>query len=558
MTESEAGQAPKGDIRSQAEAILSGKANASPEKRDALSRDESQHIIHELRVHQIELELQNEELRRAQSELGVMHSRYFNLYDLAPVGYCTLSASGQILEANLHAATLFGISRNLLGGQFLSMFIFKEDQAIYYRYRNQLETSGAAQSYELRMMKKDGTIYWAKITASVVNDSTGTRSYRIVIIDISEQKKAEEEARMSAERLIQVQKLEALGILVAGIAHNLNNVLAAILAAASTYENQNADPATIKAFRMIGAACKRGKDILRSLLQFARPTIKNQEPVNVRTLMREVATLLRNTTMNRIEVLTDFPEEELWVMGDAGNLSQSFMNLGINAIDAMPEGGKLVFRVAASDKNWVKMCVEDSGCGMSPEILSKALVPFFTTKPVGKGTGLGLSMTYGMIKAHQGTLHIDSKPGMGTSVTIRLPRIPVPNQEKPVAASAAPLKPMDVLLVDDDEDVLFLMGDMLVNAGLKVRSADSGEAALEILNSGPLPDLVILDQNMPRMNGIQTMERIRALFPELPILISSGQPYIEEWECFKRPNIAVIGKPFDMAEITATLAQFTR
>jgi DNA-binding NtrC family response regulator len=117
---------------------------------------------------------------------------------------------------------------------------------------------------------------------------------------------------------------------------------------------------------------------------------------------------------------------------------------------------------------------------------------------------------------------------------------------------------MDVLFVDDDEDVLFLMGDMLAKAGLRVRKAESGEAALDILRAGFLPDLVILDQNMPRMNGKQTMEHIRVLSPELPILISSGQPDIEDWDCFKRPKVAVIAKPFDMDEITAKMASFSR
>jgi len=183
--------------------------------------------------------------------------------------------------------------------------------------------------------------------------------------------------------------------------------------------------------------------------------------------------------------------------------------------------------------------------------------PFYTTKEVGKGTGLGLSMTYGVIIAHGGTIDIASQQGKGTIVTLRFPRIPPPVQSEPVNTTAPCLESMSAILVDDDEDVNFLMGRMLKQAGLrKVKTFSGGEEVLESLRSGECPDLIILDQNMPGMNGTQTMERIRDLYPDVPILISSGQPDIEEWECFKRSNVGVISKPFNMQEIMGKLAQF--
>jgi CheY-like chemotaxis protein len=201
--------------------------------------------------------------------------------------------------------------------------------------------------------------------------------------------------------------------------------------------------------------------------------------------------------------------------------------------------------------------VEDSGEGIPPEVLARVMEPFFTTKAVGKGTGLGLSMTHGVIKAHGGTLEIASIPGRGTTVRLRLPLIPAPPVEQPALDSAPALGQLKVLLVDDDEDVRFLVTRMLKAADLQVQAVAGGEEALASLQSGAVPDLIILDQNMPRMNGIQTMEKVRALYPEVPILISSGQPDIEEWACFKQANVAVIPKPFEMEELLAKLARIS-
>ena len=374
--------------------------------------------------------------------------------------------------------------------------------------------------------------------------------------DITERKRAEEERRRLAERMSQVQKLEALGVLVAGVAHNINNALAAIMATASLRERLATETKDLEAYRLIGTACKRGRDVVKSLSQFANPSLTHQGPLELHALITEVRVLLESTTRNRIRILAAFAGEPLWINGDAGSLNHALMNLCLNALDAMPEGGTLTFRTTLSDRDWVEVSVEDSGEGMPPEILARVTEPFFTTKEVGKGTGLGLSMTHGAIKAHGGTLELTSVPGQGTTVKIRLPRIPAPTVMPPLEAPVSALGPLTVLLVDDDEDVRFLVARMLKNAGLQVKSAAGGEEALEGLRAGALPDLIILDQNMPRMNGIQTMERIRARHGEVPILISSGQPDIEEWSCFKQPNVAVISKPFEMEELLAKLAQF--
>jgi PAS domain S-box-containing protein len=180
------------ELRRRAEEIAREKAAQSPEDLEALSPEETRQTLHELRVHQIELEMQNEELRRAQAALDAARARYFDLYDLAPVGYCTISEKGLILEANLTAATLLGAARSALGKRPITRFILKEDQGLYYLHRKQLLETGEPQAFELRMVKKDETAFWARLEATAAPDADGAPVYRIVLSDITERKRAEE------------------------------------------------------------------------------------------------------------------------------------------------------------------------------------------------------------------------------------------------------------------------------------------------------------------------------------------------------------------------------
>jgi CheY-like chemotaxis protein len=377
------------------------------------------------------------------------------------------------------------------------------------------------------------------------------------IQDITELKRLEEQDRRNKAQLQQAQKMESLGTLVAGVAHNINNILAIIMGTASFREQSAIEPSDLKAYRTIGRACTRGRDVVKSLVQFAKPTILNQAPFELHMLIQELCILLENTTSNRIKVIEALVDEPLWINGDAGTFSHALLNLSINSVDAMPNGGTLAFRTRIQKENWIEVLVEDDGEGIAHDVLAKVMEPFFTTKDENKGTGLGLSMTYGVIKAHGGTIDIASQPGRGTTVKIGVPRIPAPMQGEPVSSLLPLLGSVTVFLVDDDEDVRFLMAQMLKKAGVRwVKTFSRGEEALERLRTGDLPDFIILDQNMPGMNGTQTMELIRSLHPEMPILISSGQPDIEDWDCFKQPRIAIISKPFTMEEIKAKLAQF--
>lgn len=367
-------------------------------------------------------------------------------------------------------------------------------------------------------------------------------------------KEAEERQRQLEAELQRAQKLDALRVLVAGVAHNVNNVLATVMGAASLRGRLAVAPEDVEAFATIGMASRRAREIVKSLMQFAHPAVSNPVPFELNALISEFRVFLREETQGRIEIVEALSEEPLWICGDAAGVSDAYMNICMNALEAMPDGGTLTLRTVDRDGDWVEISVEDTGTGMTPEVLGRAMEPFFTTKSTVAGTGLGLSLVHGVINAHGGGVDIVSSPGQGTTVKLRLPRISAPGEAKAARSRDEASVPMRVLLVDDDEDVRYIVNRMLKAAGMQTQADPSGEDALERLSSGDVPDLVILDQNMPRMSGMQTMEKILELHPGLPILISSGQPDVGEWECFRRPNVAVISKPFDMDEIRSKLA----
>jgi CheY-like chemotaxis protein len=381
-----------------------------------------------------------------------------------------------------------------------------------------------------------------------------------VIRDITDRIRAEEERMQMEARTAQAQRLESLGVLVAGVAHNFNNLLTVIMGYATLRGEETPDAEDRTAYQAITRAAERGKSLVASMVNFGRPSLATKAPLDLIGVAKDLGFLLLNSIANRIVIEEDYPEEPAWVLGDSAILSAVVMNICVNSLDAMPKGGTLTLRVAFPEVGWTELAVSDTGMGMPPEVVAKATEPFFTTKPVGAGTGLGLSSTLGLVQAHVGTLDISSVPEQGTTVRIRLPRLAV---AEPADGAAAPAPSAQlagnlahVLLVDDDQEVRDVMGRMLIRGGVaRVDTAGGGEEALAMLATGAIPDLVILDQNMPGMNGLQTLERIRANWPQLRVLVASGQPDIEQWPEFTGQATATIGKPFTNQEILAKVAR---
>lgn len=367
-----------------------------------------------------------------------------------------------------------------------------------------------------------------------------------------EHRQAEAERRRLEERMNLTHRLESLGYLAAGISHNLNNVLGVILSLASAREELATDGKDREAFQVITRACERGRGVLDSLLRFAQPKLEAPAPLELNELLGGLRRLLDHTTPMRVSVVEAFAAEPAWIEGDAGSMGHVFMNLCVNALNAMPDGGTLTLRTVVESR-WVDAEVRDTGTGMAPEVLAHALEPFYTTRSGNEGTGLGLSMAYGTVKAHGGTLSIASRPGEGTSVTLRFPRLPAPDSTGTAAVPAHAVEPVHVLLVDDDELIRISTGSLLESMGCKATLVPGGREALAWLDSGT-PDIVLLDLNMPGMDGLETLKRLRAGHPDLPVIIASGQPGIEAWDSLKQPRVGILPKPYSLKDLMAKLA----
>jgi len=364
-------------------------------------------------------------------------------------------------------------------------------------------------------------------------------------------------------QLMQSQKLESLGTLAGGIAHDMNNVLGAILGLATTHlEIQPPESKAYQAFATIAKAAVRGGMMAKSLLNFARQSPAEEHELDVNTILREEVRLLERTTLARVNLSLELAPDLRPMRGDASALTHAFMNLCVNAVEAMPDHGTLTLQTRNLPGDWIEVRVSDTGSGMTREVLATCLNPFFTTKGVGKGTGLGLSLVYSTVKAHGGQLDLQSELGQGTQITLRFPICEPGSTTRPAEADPRPrpaLAPLAILLVDDDELMQSSTQAILEWLGHTVSGVTSGEAALARLGAGARPDVVILDINMPGLGGAETLAHLRGLQPSLPILLITGrvdQAALALVEA--NPGVTLLPKPFSLEELGAQLEMLRR
>jgi signal transduction histidine kinase/CheY-like chemotaxis protein len=376
---------------------------------------------------------------------------------------------------------------------------------------------------------------------------------------------AEVDGRMQAEKAYrQAQKMEVVGQLTGGIAHDFNNLLAAVLGNLGLLRKGLADDAA--ALRLVDGAiegAERGKALTQRLLAFARQQDLRPATVDAPKLLRGTIEMLARSIGPSIEIRTQIAED-LWpVRVDANQLELALLNLGLNARDAMPGGGTLTLsarnetiETEAGDTlapgNYVCLTVADTGVGMDPATLARATDPFFTTKGVGKGTGLGLSMVDGMAAQSGGSLRLSSSPGSGTTAELRLPSASGLSALRVATVEPAePPIPYTILLVDDDALVCSTTANTLADLGHRVLQAPSGRRALEILRSGVAVDLVLTDQAMPGMTGLQLAAAIRAAWPGLPIMLTTGYADLPDRAGLNLPRLV---KPYGQEEMAAAIA----
>ena len=409
--------------------------------------------------------------------------------------------------------------------------------------------------------RKDGTGFPVDFSSYPIRKDGRHMGAVVVWRDISERRQAERQQAQLQAQLQQAQKMESLGSLAGGVAHDMNNVLGAILAMAeANLEEHPADSGTARAFDTIAKAATRGGKMVKSLLTFARQSPAEEHQLDLNTLILENVQLLEGTTLFRIGLELELAPDLRPILGDGTALTHALMNLCVNAVDALGEAGTLTLRTLNLEPGWIEVQVADTGAGMAKEVLQKAVEPFFTTKPVGKGTGLGLAMVYSTVKAHRGEMEILSEPGRGTCVKVRLPACALPAEASPAPAeprATAASGGLNLLLVDDDELIRFSTQALVQGLGHRATVVASGEEALLQLEAGLAPDVVILDMNMPGLGGAGTLPRLRALRPNLPVLLITGRADQAVMDFVEgQSRVTVLFKPFGKKDLKKQLEPF--
>ena len=802
------------NLRDRAESLLHMQAPALSDDIRALTPIGVKDLIHELRVHQIELEMQNEELRRSERELAGSRERYFELYDLAPVGYCTVTEKGLVQEANLTLASLIGVERRALIKQPFSRFVHPDDAGKYHLARRQILLTEEPQSYELRMVKQNGQHFYGLLGCNLTRGVDGANLCRLVLTDISQYKQAEEsrmesedkfshmfhssptamalttlqdgryldvneqflrmiersreqvvgmttveqgiftdaaertrftsridklrsvhnieiEIPFGADRKLQVlwsavvvliggdkcllnsymditarkrteekmllrgaaleaaanaivitdrsgnlewansafstlsgwslneahgknlrdlvksgkqdgtvyaqlwatilsgkvwsgeiinrrkdgalrteemtitpvrselgdithfiaikqdvtdhkileshylkaQRMEAVGSLAAGVAHDLNNLLAPIMIINGLLKDKAPDEATRNLLSMTQTSAKRGADIIKQLLTFSRGHEGERMTVQVRHIITEMTSLIRETFPREIDIQSNVSKDLWLVRADPSQLHQILMNLCVNARDAMPEGGRLTIRGTNVTKTeadltlppetkpgpYISIEVLDTGQGIPEDIKHRIFEPFFTTKEPGKGTGLGLSTVFGIVKSHGGYVELVSSSEHGTMFRVNLPAIAEDTQllmDVPIEQRPSSWKKQTIMVVDDEQFIRDSLRMVLEQEHYQVLTAPNGKEALKqyLLHQSEI-SLVLTDLMMPVMNGEALIRGLRTINPNLKIIAMSGVGETSKGQRLKELGVPeILMKPFVSSLLLSAVA----
>lgn len=547
-----------GDLRHQAEEILKKK---KADEIKSIDEAEIRSMVHELQVHQIELEMQNEELQRAYHTAEEMSDQYVELFDFAPVGYFTFNEDvDSILMVNLFGAAMLGMDRKSLIGKRMAHFITPEFRGVFNDFVKNTLQSDEKQTCEVQLLKHDGTPFYAQMEGIAIEKEFPSRKeIRVSLIDITGRKLADEE-------LEQMHKLESLGILAGGIAHDFNNLLAAILGYVSLSKMhinsedkiytwmENAEKATLKA-----------KGLTQQLLTFSKGGTPVKKGVPFAKLLKSSVDFTLSGSTVRAEF--SIPDDIWSAYADENQISQVISNLVMNAIQVMPERGtiragceNIVIQegnpMPLKQGNYVKITIRDTGSGIAEEHLKKIFDPFFTTKE--KGRGLGLSICYSIIKRHDGYITFESKQGVGTTVYLYLPamleKVEKEEKEKKLLSGNG-----RVLLMDDEKVIIELTSYMLKILGYEVESGGDGAEAIEkyriAKDAGKPFDAVILDLTVPGgMGGKETIIRLKKMNPAVRAIVSSGysnDPVIANCEDYG--FMGALPKPYSMADLSEVL-----
>lgn len=657
-------------------------------------------LIHEFKIHQAELEIQNEELKRAQQELSQLHREYERLYEFAPCGYITLNAKGIITHINLTGVKLLDAPKTFLLRSGLMHYIAEDSQDAYLSARKTAARTGESQSVELLLKRESNAPLWLRadiradrdeddsiiqwfivftditrekeaITALALNEERFRTLFENIPIacqsldadanvlqvnmaweemlgyakkevigksftefilpeerdrfnkqfsehrsvskilgrefvlfkkggdqilvaytekanvdnrsnftqihcllqDITFKRKAEQERQQLEDRLHHAQKMETIGTLAGGVAHDFNNILSIIIGNYELIKDELPEWSPVrKNLEQIRSASLRARDVVSQLLTVARKTDIKQTPMDIAAVVKESLILIRSTVPANIEIQQQLPEDTDPILGNSSQMNQLIINLCINAADAMlPDGGRLTVGLEnvsideagglltspLKSSPHIKLVIQDTGHGMDTKTLEHIFEPYFTTKPFGKGTGIGLAVVHGIVDQHKGEIFVESKPGKGSTFTILLPAFQGQVEEKRIDDVGLPKGNENILFVDDEESIVKLMQSRLSSLGYSVTCTTDPLEAIEMVSADPSAfDLVVTDMTMPSITGDALSSKLLTLRPDLPIVLCTGySENINEERARKLGIAGFLMKPAEIADFASTVRE---
>jgi two-component system, cell cycle sensor histidine kinase and response regulator CckA len=502
----------------------------------------SETLIRKLEEKTLQLEQSNQALQqdiaertRMEESLRESEERFRATFEQVAVGIAHVDLGGRFLRVNDKLCAITGYTREeLLKLTFIEMTVPEERAESDKARLDMLAGLRADYLTEKRYLRKNGESYWINVVTTLLRDSAGEPKYFIsVIADITARKQLE-------QQFLRAQRMESIGTLAGGIAHDLNNLLAPIMMGVELLRFGDLDAKTAQMVENMERSAKRAASLVRQVLSFARGVEGVRAPIQIGHIMQEVGSIIESTFPKNITLLLSHAAD-LWpVVSDPTQLNQVMLNLCVNARDAMANGGCLTLRAtnvvldgsyAALNQgvvpgSYVVIEVTDTGCGIPKEIVDRIFDPFFTTKEPGKGTGLGLSTVMGIVRSHGGFVHVHSQPGKGTTFKVHLPAYLDVNTGDS-ATRATERLPMGggelVMVVDDESSIVDITRQMLESFGYRVITAGDGAQAIGLYaRQSEEVAVVITDMMMPTMDGPMLMAALRRIHPGVKIIAVSG------------------------------------
>ena len=486
------------------------------------------------------------------------------LLDKAHDAIMVCDLEGRIIFWNRGAERIYGWSASEAAGRRVGQLLFNQMPLCFSEARRSVAERGEWLG-EFQQITKHEQPVMVQSSWTLVRDTEGRpKSELIINRDITEQRQLE-------ERFLRTQRLESLGALVGGIAHDLNNALVPVLAGAGLLRTMPLPEPAAEILKTMAASARRGADMVQQILTFARGGECRKSVLHVNQLVKEMGKIITDTFPKSIQCRVQTGPDCWPVHGLPTQLHQVIMNLCINARDAMPAGGTLTLDTrntvihkaeaaqhrGAAPGRYLCLSVNDTGVGIPQDQLTKIFQPFFTTKAPGHGTGLGLSTSLAIVKNHGGFMTVQSAAGLGTAFKVYLPALEPPGAPEPTPSAAAlPAGHGEgVLIVDDEAAILALSKTTLENYRYRVRTAASGPEAVALFNAerNALP-LVITDESMPFMDGAATVQALRRINPTVKIILTGGREGRQEMKANRRANAdAFIEKPFTIEKLLITV-----